>query len=124
MMSFAIPSENQNIWSAIYSCTYVGYRGLLSNKYLYVTLDIMLMPDPMSQKVLWKILSSVVHSIVGTLGSSFLTRKGEASRWSYSDRTMLIILTDSSCGYLVLFLLLWLFFFSAVLSSYMFAFCG
>ena len=48
IMSFAIPSGNQIDWSAICNCIYVGYKGLLPNKYSYVTLDIMLTPDPMS----------------------------------------------------------------------------
>ena len=96
--SFAIPSGNRIDWSAICNCIYVGYKGSLPNKYSYVTLDIILMPDPMSQKVLWKILFPMVHSIVGTPGSSFLARNGEARRWTYSDRSVLIMLTVSSCG--------------------------
>jgi hypothetical protein len=51
-MSFAMPFKNQIDWSAIYSYINVGYKGSLLNKYSYVTLDIMLTLDPMSQKVL------------------------------------------------------------------------
>jgi hypothetical protein len=106
MTSLAMLSGNWIDWSAIYSCIYVGYKGLLPNKYSYVTLDIMLTPDPMSQKVLWKILCLMVHSIIGMLGSFFLARNGEARRWLYSDRSVLIILTISSSDLLVLFFLL------------------
>ena len=60
----------------------------------------------MSQKVLWKILYPMVHSIVGTPRSSFLARNGEARRWSYSDQSVLIMLTDSSYSWLTLFFLL------------------
>ena len=66
----------------------------------------MLTPDPISLKVLWKILCLIVHSIIGTPGSSFLVRKGEARRWSYSDWSVLIISTDSSLSCLSLFFLL------------------
>jgi hypothetical protein len=90
--SFAMPSENWIDWSAIYNCIYVGNKGSLSNKYSYVNLDIMLTSNPMSQ-VLWKILCLIVHSIVGTPRLSFLARNGEVWRWSYSDRSVLIILT-------------------------------
>ena len=85
---------------------YVQNKGSLPNKYSYVTLDIMLTPDPMSQKVLWKIFCPMVHSIVGTPGSSFLARNGETRRWSYSDLSVLIMLTDSFCCCLTLFFLL------------------
>jgi hypothetical protein len=51
----------------------------------------MLTPDPISQKVLWKILYPIVHSIVGTPGSSFLVMNGDARRWLYSDRSVFII---------------------------------
>ena len=115
MTSFAIPSENRIDWSAIYNCIYVGNKDSSPNKYSYVTLDIMLTPDPMSQKVLWKILCPMVHSIIGTPRSSFLARNGEARKWSYSDLSVLIILTDSSCDCLALFFLLLLLFFFLVI---------
>ena len=108
--SFAIPFRNWIDWSTICNRIYVGYKGLLPNKYSYVTLDIMLTPDLMSQKVLWKILCPMVHLIVGTLGSSFLARNGEVRRWSYSDRSVLIMLIDPSCGCLTLFFLFLLLF--------------
>ena len=114
MTSFAIPFENRIDWSAICNCIYVGNKGSSPNKYSYVTLDIMLTPDPMWQKVLWKILCPMVHSIVGTPGSSFLARNGEARRWPYSDRSVLIMLTNSSCDCLTLFFLLLLLFFFLV----------
>ena len=125
MMSFVIPSRNQIVWSTIYNCIYVGNKGSSPNKYSYITLDIILTPDPMSQKVLWKILYLMVHSIMGTLGSSILVRNDQARRWSYSDQIVLIMLTDSSCGCLALFfLLLWLFLFLVtVVSSGRYAFC-
>ena len=56
----------------------------------------------------------MVHSIMGTPGSSFLARNGEAWRWSYSDRSVLIMLTDSSWGCLALFFLVLLLFFFLV----------
>ena len=126
MTSLAILFGNQIDWSAIYNCIYVGNKGSLPNKYSYVTLDIILTPDPMSPKVLWNILCLIVHSIVGMPGSSFLVRYGEASRWSYSDQSVLIMLIDSSCGCLVLvFLLLQLFFFLfIVVSSGRYDICG
>ena len=61
----------------------------------------------MSQKVLWKILCPMVHSIVGMPGSSFLARNGKVRRWSYSDRSVLIMLTNSSGDCLALFFLLY-----------------
>jgi hypothetical protein len=73
----------------------VGYKGSLPNKYSYVTFDIMLTPDPISQKVLWKTFWLIRHSIVGTPGSSFLARNGEANKPSYFDWIVLIILTVS-----------------------------
>ena len=123
---FDIPFGNQIDWSTICNCIYVGNKGSLLNKYSYVTLDIMLTPDPVSQKVLWNILCPMVHSIVGTPGSSFLARNGEARRWPNSDRSVLIMLTVSSCGWLVLFFLLLQFFFFlvTVVSSGRHAFCG
>ena len=75
------------------------------------------MPDLMSQKVLWKILYPMVHSIVDTPGSSFLARNGEARRWSYSNQSVWIMLTDSSSDCLVLFFLLLLLFFFLVMLS-------
>ena len=45
--TFAIPSENRIDWSTIYNCIYVGNQGSSPNKYSYVTLDIILTPDPM-----------------------------------------------------------------------------
>ena len=121
---FCYPLRESN-WSAIYSCIYVGNKGSLPNKYSYVTLDIILTPDPMSQ-VLWNIICPMVHSIVGMPGSSFLARNGEASRWSYSDLSVLIMLTDSSSDCLALFfLLLRLFFFLVtVVSSGRYNGCG
>jgi hypothetical protein len=80
-------------------------------KYSYVTFDIMLAPDPMSHKVLQKIFWLIVHSIIGTLGSSFLVRNGGASKWSLSTLTALIILIVSSGTWLSLFLLRFLLFF-------------
>ena len=125
-MSFAIPSKNQNDWSAFYNCIYIGNKGSSPSKYSYVTLDIILTSDPISQKVLWNILCPMVHSIIGTPRSSFLARNGEARRWSYSDRSVLIMLTDSSCDFLALFfLLLMLFFFLVtVVSSGRYGVCG
>ena len=114
-MSLAISSGNHIVWSAICNYMYVGNKGSSPNKYSYVTLDIMLTLDPKSQKVLWKILCPMVYSIIGTPRSSFLTRNGEARRWSYSDRSVLIMLTDSSCGCLALFFLLLLLFFLLVI---------
>jgi len=114
MTSFAIPSGNQIDWSAILNCIYVGNKGSSLNKYSYVTLDIMLTPDQMCQKVLWKILCPMVHSISGMPWSSFLVRNGEARRWLYSDQSVLIILTNSSCDFLALFFLLLLLFFFLV----------
>jgi hypothetical protein len=84
--SLAMPFENQIDWSTIYNCIFIGYKDLLPNKYSYVTLDIMVTPDPMSQKVLWKILCPMVHSIVGTPGSSFLARNG------WSEEVVILIL--------------------------------
>jgi hypothetical protein len=83
----------------------VRYNGSLPNKYSYVTFDIMLAPDPMSEKVLRKIFWLIVHSIVGTLGSSFLTTNGGESKWSLSILTALIILIVSFGTWLSLFLL-------------------
>jgi hypothetical protein len=57
-----------------------GNKDSSPNKYSYITLDIMLTPDPILQKVLWKILCPMKHSIVGTPGSSFLARNGEVRR--------------------------------------------
>jgi hypothetical protein len=71
----------------------------------------MLAPDPMSQKVLRKIFWLIVHSIIGTPGSSFLTRNGGASKWPLSALTALIILIVSSGTWLSLFLLRFLLFF-------------
>ena len=124
--SFAISSRNRIDWFAICNCIYVGYKGSLPNKYSYVTLDIMLTPDLMSQKVLWKILCPMVHSIIGMPRSSFLTKNGEARRWSYSDLSVLIMSTDSSYGCLALFFLLLLLFFFLVtiVSLGRYAFCG
>jgi hypothetical protein len=126
IISLVMPSWNWIDWSAIYNYIYVGYKGSLPNKYSYVTLDIMLTPDPISQKVLMKILCPMVHSIIGTLGSSFLARNGEARRWSYSDQSVLIMLTDSSGDCLILFFLLFrlFFFLVTVVSSGRYAFCG
>ena len=114
MTSFAIASRNRIDWSAICNCIYVGNKGSSPNKYSYVTLDIILAPDLMSQKVMWNILCPMVHLIVGTPRSSFLARNGEARRWSYSDRSVLIMLTNSSWGCLALFFLLLLLFFLLV----------
>ena len=126
MISYAIPSGNHIDWSAIYNCIYVGNKSSSPNKYSYVTLDIILTPDPISQKVLWNILYPMVHSIIGTPRSSFLARNGEARRWLYSDQSVLIMLTDSSCDCLALFfLLLMLFFFLViVVSSARYDICG
>jgi hypothetical protein len=67
----------------------------------------------------------MVHTIVGTPGSS-LAKNGGARRWPYSDQSVLIILTVSSGDWLALFfLLLRLFFFLVnVVSSGRYVFCG
>jgi hypothetical protein len=117
MTSLAIPSGNRIDWSTICNCIYVGNKGSSPNKYSYITLDIILTPNPMSQNVLWKILCPMVHSIISTPGSSFLVRYGEVRRWSYSDRSVLTMLTDSSCGCLALFFLLLLLFFLVIVVS-------
>ena len=114
MTSLAISSRNRIDWSTIWNCMYVEKKGSSPNKYSYVTLDIMLTPNQMLQKVLWKILCPIVKSIVGTPGSSFFARNGEARRWLYSDLSVLIMLTDSSCGCQTLFFLLLLLFFFLV----------
>ena len=125
MTSFAIPSRNRIDWSTICNCIYVGNKGSSLNKYWYITLDIILTPNPISHEVLWKILCPIVHSIMGTPRSSFLARNGEARRWSYSDQSVLIILTDSSLGCLALFFLLRLFLFLVtVVSLGRYAICG
>ena len=126
MTSLAIPSGNQIDWSTICNCIYVGNKGSSPNKYSYVTMDIILTPDPMSQKVLWNLFYPMVHSIVGTPKSSFLVRYGELRRWSYTDRNVLIMLTNSSGGCLALFFLLHLLFFFlfTVVSSGRYDVCG
>ena len=94
MTSFAIPSGNQIDWSAICNCIYVGYKGSLPNKYSYVTLDIMLTPDPISQKALWKILCPIntqwsvrldLPSIHSTGVGSLDVRMIDVSSWSGSS---------------------------------------
>jgi hypothetical protein len=122
-MSFVMPSGNRIDWSAICNCIYVGYKG---NKYSYVTFDIMLIPNPTLQKVLWKIFWLIVHSIVGTLGSSFLARNGGARRWLHFDRMVLIMLIVSLGDWLVLFFLHLFFFFlvTIVVSAGRYAFYG
>ena len=67
----------------------------------------------------------MVHLIVGTPRSSFLARNGEARRWLHSDRSVLIMLTNSSCDCMALFfLLLLLFFLVTVVSSGRYGVCG
>jgi hypothetical protein len=83
----------------------VRYNGSLPNKYSYVTFEIILAPDPMLEKVLRKIFWLIVHSIIGTPGSSFLTTNSGESKWSLSILTALIILIVSSSTWLSLFLL-------------------
>jgi hypothetical protein len=69
-----------------------------------------------------------MHSIVGFLGSSFLTRNGGASKWSLSTLTALIILIVSSGTWLSLFLLWFLLFYflgaGVVGSSGRYGICG
>jgi hypothetical protein len=50
--SLAIPSRNRNDWSTSCSCKYVGHKGLSWNKCLYVTVDMMLTLELMSQNIL------------------------------------------------------------------------
>jgi len=47
-----------------------------------MTAAIMLTLDLVSQIVLWKEYPLIVHSMLGTHGSSFLIRKGDLSRRS------------------------------------------
>jgi hypothetical protein len=103
---------------AICNCIYIGYKGSLPNKYSYVIFDIILTPNPILQKVLWKTFWLIRHSIVGTLGSSFFARNGGVNKPSYSNWTVLIILTVSSCVWLALFFLQLLgFFFSLIVTG-------
>ena len=78
-MFMANPSGFHNVWSAIYSGKCVVDKGppsVLS----YVTLDMMLMLAPRSQKALWKTCGPIEHVIVGWPGTSFLAMNGGSTR--------------------------------------------
>jgi len=78
-ISLANPSGCRKIWSAIYSLKFEVDKG--SQKILlYITLDIMFMLAPRSQKALWKTCGPIEHVIVGWLGSTFLVPNGGSTR--------------------------------------------
>ena len=78
-MSLANPSRFRVDWSAIYNRKHAVDKGppsILS----YITLDMMLMLAPRSQKALSKTFGPIEHVIVGQLGSSFLAMNGGSRR--------------------------------------------
>ena len=76
MTFLTMPSGNLSDWSAICNWIYLGYKGKLSNKSSYTFLDIMLQLDPVSQMVSVKVMSLIVHSMIGTRGSHLFVGNG------------------------------------------------